>query len=158
MNEPGSRMVQQAINNCQDPQLVLAVLRWLEQNIQEVVLAKPSVHLALVVLESLGSLAAERNNQVWAGRLDKFILHLVDTEVRSDESYHVMIFVIRIFLQDLIATAALHPTGYLLAKLVVSQLEVISEATRQEVLHCLAASVDLLRASKTGSLVLRALE
>ena len=93
MNEPGSRMVQQAINNCQDPQLVLAVLRWLEQNIQEVVLAKPSVHLALVVLESLGSLAAERNNQVWAGRLDKFILHLANTEVRSDESCHVLIFV-----------------------------------------------------------------
>ena len=55
-------------------------------------------------------------------------------------------------------TAALHPTGYLLAKLVVSQLEVISVATRQEVLHGLARNVDLIRASKTGAFVLRALE
>ena len=53
-------------------------------------------------------------------------------------------------------SAALHPTGYLLAKLVVSQLG-ISEATRQEGLHSLARNVDLIRASKTGASVLRAL-
>ena len=55
-------------------------------------------------------------------------------------------------------TAALHPTGYLVAQLVVSKLKVITEATRQEMLHCLARSVDLIRASRTGVFVLKALE
>lgn len=67
-----------------------------------------------------------------------------------------MIFVLKLHFQDLMLSAALHPTGYLLAKLVVSQLG-ISEATRQEVLHSLARNVDLIRASKTGASVLRAL-
>ena len=55
-------------------------------------------------------------------------------------------------------TAALHPVGYLLAKEVVSQLEVVSEVTRREGIQCLARSVDILRASKTGVSVLKALE
>ena len=55
-------------------------------------------------------------------------------------------------------SAALHPTGYLLAKMVVSNLGLISEATKQEVMQCLARSVDLLSASKTGIFVLKALE
>ena len=55
-------------------------------------------------------------------------------------------------------TAALHPAGYLLAREVVANLEVMSEATRQEVLQCLARSVDIIRASKTGVFVLRSLE
>ena len=54
--------------------------------------------------------------------------------------------------------AALHPTAYLLAKLVVSKLEEISEGTRKEVVHCLARAVDLIRASKTGTFVLIAVE
>ena len=60
--------------------------------------------------------------------------------------------------QGLILTTALHPTGYLLAKLVVSKLDLITEATRQEMLHCLAGNVDLIRASKTGTFVLKALD
>ena len=62
--EPGSRVVQQTINSCQDMQLVLSVLRWLEENLKEVVLSKPAVHLALVVLERLA--AESNNNQAWA--------------------------------------------------------------------------------------------
>ena len=55
-------------------------------------------------------------------------------------------------------TAALHPAGHLLAKEVVSQLGVVSGATRREGMQCLARSVDLLKASKTGVFVLKALE
>ena len=84
-NEPGSRVVQQIIKNGQDMQLVLAILRWLEENIQEVVLSKPAVHLALVVLEILG--AESRNNQAWAARLYKFILHFTKPEVRREISF-----------------------------------------------------------------------
>ena len=69
-----------------------------------------------------------------------------------------MIFILKLHFEDLIVTAALHPTGYLLAKLVVSMLELITEATRQEMRNCLARSVDLIRTSKTGIAVLKALE
>lgn len=55
-------------------------------------------------------------------------------------------------------TAALHPAGYLLAKEVVSKNKVVSEATRKELLQCLARSVDIIRSSKTGMFVLKALE
>ena len=48
--------------------------------------------------------------------------------------------------------------GYLLAREVVANLEVISEATRQEVLQCLARSDGTIRASNTGVLVLGAIE
>ena len=48
--------MQQTIFNCGDMQLVLAVPRWLEENIQE------------VVLENLA--AESNNNQAWAARLD----------------------------------------------------------------------------------------
>ena len=54
-------------------------------------------------------------------------------------------------------SAALHPTGYLLAKMLVSNLGLISEATKQEVMQCLARSVDIIRSSKTGMFVLKAL-
>ena len=75
-------MVQQTIINCGDMQLVLAVLRWVEENIQEVVFSKPAVHLALVVLEKL---AAETNNhQAWVARLDQFILHFTKPEVTTN--------------------------------------------------------------------------
>ena len=56
--------MQQTINSCQDMQLVLSVLRWLEENLKEVILSKPAVHLALVVLERLT--AESNNNQAWA--------------------------------------------------------------------------------------------
>ena len=49
-------MAQQTIINCEDMQLVLAVLRWLEENIQE------------VVLENLA--AESNNNQAWTPRLE----------------------------------------------------------------------------------------
>ena len=74
-------MVQQTINNCQDMQTVLAVLRWLEENLAEVVLCKPAVHLALVALETLA--AQSNNNQAWAARLDRFVLHFIKLEVRK---------------------------------------------------------------------------
>ena len=143
------------ITNCQDMHLVLAVLRWLEENIQEVFLSKPAVRVALIILETLG--AESRNNQAWAARLDKFILHLTKPEVRREISYHDY-SILKLHFEDLIVTAALHPTGYLLAKLVVSMLELITEATRQEMRNCLARSVDLIRTSKTGIAVLKALE
>ena len=72
-------MVQQTINNCQ-LQLVLSVLRWLEENLKEVILSKPAVHLALVVLERF---AAESYNKAWAIRLDRFVLHFINSEVRN---------------------------------------------------------------------------
>ena len=80
MNEPGSRLVQQIIIQCQDMQLVLAGIRWVEENIQDVVLAKPAVHLALVLLEQLAAEAS--NSKAWAGRLDKFILHFTQPQVK----------------------------------------------------------------------------
>ena len=72
-------VVQQAITNGQDMQLVLAVLRWVEENITEIVLSKSAVHLALVILDKLA--AESYNNQAWAARLDKFILHFTKPEV-----------------------------------------------------------------------------
>ena len=80
-NEPGSRVVQQTLLHCQDMQPVLSVLRWLEENIQEVFLSKPAVRVALIILETLG--AESRNNQAWAARLDKFILHFSKPEVNQ---------------------------------------------------------------------------
>ena len=136
-------------------QPVLSVLRWLEENIQEVVQVKPAVHLALVVLQSLAAQAA--TNMAWAGRLERFVLAFIRTEVRQKIPV-LDCYLIKIYLQDLMVTAALHPAGYLLAKEVVSQLGVVSGATRQEGMQCLARSVDILRASKTGVVVLRALE
>ena len=74
-------MVQQTINSCQDMQLVLSVLRWLEENLKEVILSKPAVHLALVVLERLA--AESYNNKAWTIRLDRFVLHFINSEVRN---------------------------------------------------------------------------
>ena len=145
-------MVQQTINSCQDMQLVLSVLRWLEMNLKEVILSKPAVHLALVVLERL---AAESYNKAWAIRLDRFVLHFINSEVRN---ITILDLCFQKHIQDLMVTAALHPAGYLLAKEVVSKNEVVSEATRKELLQCLARSVDIIRSSKTGMFVLKALE
>ena len=84
-NEPGSRLVQQIIINCQDMQLVLAGIRWMEENIQVVVFAKPAVHLALVLLEKLA--AGATSSKAWAGRLDKFILHFTESQVKPQISF-----------------------------------------------------------------------
>ena len=46
----GRRVVQRTLPHCQDMQLVLSFLHWLEENIQEVVQVKPIVYPALVVL------------------------------------------------------------------------------------------------------------
>ena len=76
-------MVQQTINNCQDLQPVLVVLRWLEENLAEVVQCKPAVHLALVALQTLA--AQSYNNRAWAGRLERFVLRFIKTRVREKQ-------------------------------------------------------------------------
>merc|ERR1712241_780212 len=45
--EPGSRLVQEVLANCQEPHLFLSIIRWLEENLEHIIVSKPAVFLAL---------------------------------------------------------------------------------------------------------------
>ena len=60
--------------------------------------------------------------------------------------------------QSLLIHAALHGSGYLLAKEIVSSLKHVSADIRKEVIYSLGANVDVMRSSNYGCVVLKGLE
>ena len=57
----------------------------------------------------------------------------------------------------MLLTAALHPAGHLLAKEVVSKLDLITEESKTTVMKLLASTVDQLCTDKLGAIVLKEL-
>ena len=136
--EPGSRLVQEVVRNSQDAHLLLSIIRWIEENLQYVIVNSSAVFLAMTVLEKL--VKRTRKDKVWANRLETFTSQFIGEE------------------EDLLMVAALNPTGHLLVKMILSNLKLLSEVKQSEVIRCLAKNVDTLVSTKTGAVLLKEIE
>ena len=136
--EPGSRLVQEVVRNSQDAHLLLSIIRWIEENLQYVIVNSSAVFLAMTVLEKL--VKRTRKDKVWANRLETFTSQFIGEE------------------EDLLVVAALNPTGHLLVKMILANLKLLSEVKQSEVIRCLAKNVDTLVSTKTGAVLLKEIE
>ena len=136
--EPGSRLVQEVVRNSQDAHLLLSIIRWIEENLQYVIVTSSAVFLAMTVLEKL--VKRTRKDKVWANRLETFTSQFTDCE------------------ENLLMVAALNPTGHLLVKMILANLKLLSEVKQSEVIRCLAKNVDTLASTKTGAVLLKEIE
>ena len=136
--EPGSRLVQEVVRNSQDAHLLLSIIRWIEENLQYVIVTSSAVFLAMTVLEKL--VKRTRKDKVWANRLETFTSQFIREE------------------EDLLMVAALNPTGHLLVKMILANLKLLSEVKQSEVIRCLAKNVDTLVSTKTGAVLLKEIE
>merc|ERR1719342_613747 len=76
--EPGSRLVQEVVRNSQDAHLLLSIIRWIEENLQYVIVTSSAVFLAMTVLEKL--VKRTRKDKVWANRLETFTTQFTGEE------------------------------------------------------------------------------
>ena len=70
--------MQEVVANCPEPHLLLSIIRWLEENLEHIIVSKPAVFLALAVLDKLAEKSIRE--QVWAKRLENFISHFIKPE------------------------------------------------------------------------------
>ena len=120
---------------------MVRVARWLELNMEVVVQSRPAVFTALTVVSSLVTRIQEENDSCTVV-LDRLVSALLREDTVSR--------------QPLLITAALHPVGHLLAKEVVSRLNILT-GVKDTILSLLRVNLDILRYSKTGANVLRGL-
>ena len=120
---------------------MVRVARWLELNMEVVVQSRPAVFTALTVVSSLVTRIQEENDSCTVV-LDRLVVALLREDTVSR--------------QPLLITAALHPVGHLLAKEVVSTLNILT-GVKDTILSLLRVNLDILRYSKTGANVLRGL-
>ena len=105
-----------------------------------VVQSRPAVFTALTVVFRLVTRIQEGDDSTVV--LDRLVVALLREDTVSR--------------QPLLITAALHPVGHLLAKEVVSRLNILTGVT-DIILSLLRVNLDILRYSKTGANVLRGL-
>ena len=120
---------------------MVRVARWLELNMEVVVQSRPAVFTALTVVSSLVTRFQEGDDSCTVV-LDRLVLAFLREDTVSR--------------QPLLITAALHPVGHLLAKEVVSRLNILT-GVKDTILSLLRVNLDILRYSKTGANVLRGL-
>ena len=120
---------------------MVRVARWLELNMEVVVQSRPAVFTALTVVSSLVTRIQEGDDSCTVV-LDRLVVALLREDTVSR--------------QPLLITAALHPVGHLLAKEVVSRLNILT-GVKDTILSLLRVNLDILRYSKTGANVLRGL-
>ena len=120
---------------------MVRVARWLELNMEVVVQSRPAVFTALTVVFRLVTRIQEGDDSCTVV-LDRLVVALLREDTVSR--------------QPLLITAALHPVGHLLAKEVVSRLNILT-GVKDTILSLLRVNLDILRYSKTGANVLRGL-
>ena len=106
-----------------------------------VVQSRPAVFTALTVVLRLVTRIQEGDDSCTAV-LDRLVVALLCEDTVSR--------------RPLLITAALHPVGHLLAKEVVSKLNLL-KGVKDTILSILRLNLDILRYSKTGANVLRGL-
>ena len=120
---------------------MVRVARWLELNMEVVVQSRPAVFTALTVVSSLVTRIQEGDDSCTVV-LDRLVVALLREDTVSR--------------QPLLITAALHPVGHLLAKEVVSRLNILT-GVKDTILSLLRVNLNILRYSKAGANVLRGL-
>jgi hypothetical protein len=83
----------------------------------------------------------------WARLLERLVQRFVGPEPDKDSSQK----------QSILLTASLHPVGHLLAREVVSKINVLDENLKMDVMRVLAREVDRLSKDKFGCIVLKGL-
>jgi len=137
--EAGSRLVQAVLRKC-GMSSVVRVGRWLEICMQEVVQSGPATYAAIVVLDRVVEKA--KSDKTWLLMLDRVATALI--VAHSDSQL------------PLVVEAALHPEAHLLAKEVTAKSNLLS-SSRAGLLCALQQHLDVLKLSRTGAGVLKAL-
>ena len=105
-DEFGTRLVQAVLSSTASPPVLTALSSWVSANMSAIYKSFPAMFLALAVIQKLAALAHHQN---WLELLEDLVTSTLDTEVES---------------LPLLITASLHPVGYRLAKLIVTQVDV----------------------------------
>jgi len=137
--EAGSRLVQAVLRKCGMSSVVRGG-RWLEICMQEVVQSGPATFAAIVVLDRV--LEKAKSDKTWLVMLDRVATALL--VAHSDSQL------------PLVVEAALHPEAHLLAKEVAAKSNLLS-SSRAGLLCALQQHLDVLKLSRTGAGVLKAL-
>merc|ERR1712181_53662 len=138
-SEAGSRLVQAVLQNC-SMSSVVRVAHWHEMCMQEVVNSGPATFTAIGVLDRVMEKA--KSDKEWLVILERLTTALLISHSDSD--------------QPLLVVAALHPEAHLLAREVVAKTNLLT-SSRASLLCALQHHLELLRYSKTGAGVLKAL-
>merc|ERR1719508_236231 len=141
-SEAGSRLVQAMLQDTQ-PNTLVRVAKWIDENKKGVIVTKPAVFVAIAVVEQLVERLGEEG--IWASLLSRLIRAFLDEDKESSLE------------QSILVTAALHPVGHLLAREIVMKVNCVGVDVKKEVLSVLAGEVDRLSGDKFGSFVLKGL-
>merc|ERR1719186_1621934 len=142
ITEAGSRLVQAMLQDTQ-PNTLVRVAKWIDENKKGVIVTKPAVFMAIAVVEQVVQRLGEEG--IWTCLLDRLFRAFLDQDKESS------------FKQSILVTAALHPVGHLLAREIVTKVNCVGEEVKKEVLSVLAGEVDRLSGDKFGSFVLKGL-
>merc|ERR1719495_1902503 len=137
--EAGSRLAQAVLRKC-GMSSVVRVGRWLEMCMQEVVQSGPATFAAIVVLDRV--LEKAKSDKTWLVMLDRVATALLVAHHDSQ--------------LPLVVEAALHPEAHLLAKEVAARSNLLF-SSRAGLLCALQQHLDVLKLSRTGAWVLKAL-
>eukprot|EP00092_Neocalanus_flemingeri_P018265 GFUD01019766.1.p1 GENE.GFUD01019766.1~~GFUD01019766.1.p1 ORF type:complete len:775 (+),score=242.89 GFUD01019766.1:32-2326(+) len=140
--EAGSRLVQAMMKDTQ-PNTLVRVAKWIEENKQGVIVTKPAMFVGLSVFGEIIKRLGEEAS--WTSLLDRLVRAFLDDDKNSSTK------------QSLLISAALHPVGHLLAREVVSVVIHLEERTKNAVMRVLAGDVDRLCVDKFGAVVLKGL-
>jgi len=136
------RLVQAMLQDTQ-PNTLVRVAKWVDENKKGVIVTKPAVFVAIAVVEQLVERLGEEG--IWASLLNRLIRAFLDEDKESSLE------------QSILVTAALHPVGHLLAREIVMKVNCVGVDVKKEVLSVLAGEVDRLSGDKFGSFVLKGL-
>ena len=136
-------MLVQAMLKDTQPNTLVRVARWIEENLKGVIVTKPAVYVAIGVMEQIVDRLGEEGS--WTSLLDRLVKTFLGQDQDSSRK------------QSILMTASLHPVGHLLAREVVSKVNFMGENTKTDVMRVLASEVDRLSADKFGGIVLKGL-
>ena len=119
------------------PGVVIRVAKWIQENKKVVIITKPTVYVAIAVLEHI----VDRLEQEGCWK------SLLELELDNDSAEKRSVFM----------GAALHPVGHLLAREMVAKVNHVGESCKEDLMRVLASRVDLLSSDKFGGIVLKGL-
>ena len=125
------------------PGVVIRVAKWIEENKKVVIVTKPTVYVAIAVLDQIVDRLEEEGS--WKSLLERIFESYLGLDKDSAEKRSVFM------------SAALHPVGHLLSREMVAKVKHVGESCKEDLLRVLASQVDLLSSDKFGGIVLKGL-
>ena len=110
---------------------VVRVSRWLEFNMEMVVRSQPAVFTVLTVMDRLVARVRDGEDS-WCVVLDRLAVTLLEPSIEDSVRGY-----------PLLVVAALHPTAHILAKEIVSKVDILS-ASKNSVLCVLRDNLDII--------------